>query len=300
MDDDPSTIHSINITSGTFPEKLADRIECGDTIEFENDQTDELDIFQVYQDGNDYYRVYGGLELFNVRKNTSVKKRRILLSFHLHEKEMELHFCVIPSNQRQTFLKSRRCPVENCEKNRLILHKNELKISLTDEKESQKLVVYHGDTIEFEWTSKRGGGYRIEEKKYCPISGGLYKVEQSSEISTSNRVTSKGNFRKTFNEFGTSFFFRLTETNQIQDIIVCVIKEKYRIEYIQITDTHIQPNVTRIEQNDVVVFEWNTNEQQTIGQIEPFTIDEGQQQSIEVCCLRRRMKEGGNCSMFCS
>ena len=300
MDDDPSTIHSINITSGTFPEKLADRIECGDTIEFENDQTDELDIFQVYQDGNDYYRVYGGLELFNVRKNTSVKKRRILLSFHLHEKEMELHFCVIPSNQRQTFLKSRRCPVENCEKNRLILHKNELKISLTDEKESQKLVVYHGDTIEFEWTSKRGGGYRIEEKKYCPISGGLYKVEQSSEISTSNRVTSKGNFRKTFNEFGTSFFFRLTETNQIQDIIVCVIKEKYRIEYIQITDTHIQPNVTRIEQNDVVVFEWNTNEQQTIGQIEPFTIDQVQQQSIEVCCLRRRMKEGGNCSMFCS
>lgn len=284
MDEDPSTIHVINISQGSFPEQIIDRIECGDTIEFENDQNDEYDVFQVYKNGNDYYRIDGGLELLNVRKNSSVKKRRLILSFDLHENEMELNFCIIPSNQRQTFLKSHRCPVETCEKNHFILYKNELKILLTDAKESQKLIVHYGDTIELEWTSKRGGGYRIEEKKYCPISGGLYKVEQSSEMSSTTRVTSKGNFRKTFNEFGTSFLFRLTETNQIQDIIVCIIKEKYRIQRIEITDTHIQSNVTRIEQNDVILFEWNTKDKQTIGQIEPFNIDHVQQQSIEVCC----------------
>ena len=278
--DDLETIHVINITNGSFPSQIPDRIECGDTIEFQTDQNDQWDIFQVYKDENDYYRIDGGLELLNVRSNTSSKKRRLLLSFNLHQEEIQLDFCIIPSNQRETF---RRCSAETCEKNRLILRKNELKVPLTDDKESQKLLVHKGDTIEFEWTSKRGGGgYRIEERKYCPISGGLYKIEQTAETSN-NRPTSKGNFLKTFDQFGTSFFFRLTETNQIHDIIVCIIKDKYRIEHIQITDTHIQPNVTRIEQNDSIVFEWKTNAKQTIGQIQPFTVDRVKQQSIEVC-----------------
>lgn len=285
-DDDLETIHVINITNGVFPSKIPDRIECGDTIEFQTDENDQWDIFQVYKDENDYYRIDGGLELLNVRSNTPPKKRRLVLSFNLHQREIQLDFCIIPSDQRETFLKSRRCSPETCEKNRLILHKNQLKVPLTDNKESQKLLVHKGDTIEFEWTTNRsGGGYRIEERKYCPISGGLYKIEQTAETSN-NRPTSKGNFLKTFDQFGTSFFFRLTETNQIHDIIVCIIKDKYRIEHIQITDTHIQPNVTRIEQNDSIVFQWNTNEKQTMGQIEPFTVDRVKQQSIEVCCVR--------------
>lgn len=288
--DDLETIHLINITNGSFPSQMPDRIECGDTMEFQTDENNHWDIYQVYQDGKDFYRIDGGLELINVRNNTPAKKRRMVLSFNLHQNEIQLYFCIIPSNQREVFLKSRRCSAEICEKNRMILRKNEQKISLTDQKESQKVLVHKGDTVEFEWTSKRdGGGYRIEERKYCPISGGLYKVEQAAE-SSNTRVTSKGNFLKTFDQFGTSFFFRLTETNQIHDIIVCIIKDKYRFEHIQITDTDIQPNVIQIEEKDFIVFEWNTKEKQTMRQMEPFSVDRVKQQSIEVGMeVRRRI-----------
>jgi hypothetical protein len=283
-DDDTETIYVFDISNGSFPEQIPDHIQSSDTIEFKTDQKDEYDIFQVYKDGNDYYRINNGLQLLNIKTNTSADKRRISLSFTLNQSEIELYFCIIPSSQRETVIKSRQCPPKNCEKNRLILHKNEMKFSLSDNKESQKIILHKGDTIQLDWTSKRNINYRIEEKKYCPISGGLYKIEQPSEIPI-NRAISKGNFIKTFKEFGTSFLFRLTETNQIHDIIVCIIKEKYRIKHIEITDTHIQPNVTRIEQNDSIVFEWNTKEKQSLVQIEPFTIDEDKQQSIEVCLL---------------
>jgi hypothetical protein len=281
-DDDTETIYIFDISNGSFPEQISDHIQSGDTIEFKTDQKEEYDIFQVYKDENDYYRINNGLQLLNIKHNTSADKRRISFSFHLHQSEIELYFCIIPSLQRATLAKSRQCPQVNCDKNRLILHKNEIKFSLTDNKESQKIILHKGDTIQLDWTSKRHSSYRIEEKKYCPISGGLYRVESTTDIPI-NREISKESFTKTFNQFGTSFLFRLTETNQIHDIIVCIIKEKYRIKHIEITDTHIQPNVTRIEQNDSIVFEWNTKEKQTIVQIEPFLIDDDKQQSIEVC-----------------
>jgi hypothetical protein len=286
-DGDTDTIYTLDITNGSFPEQIPDHIQSGDTIEFKNDKKDEYDIFQVYKDDNDYYRINNGFELLNIKSNTPENNRRILLSFTLNQSEIELYFCIIPSLQREIFLKSRKCPQENCEKNCFILHKSEIKFSLNDNKESQKVILHKGDTVELDWTSKRGIAYRIEEKQYCPVSGGLYKIEQTSEINT-NRALPKGKFTKTFNEFGTTFLFRLTETNQIHDIIACIIKEKYRIKYIEITDTNIQPNIIRIEQYDSIIFEWNTKEKQTIVQIEPFIMDEIQQQSIEVCISKKK------------
>ncbi|CAF3704714.1 unnamed protein product [Rotaria sp. Silwood1] len=280
-DDDENTIHFIDISNGLFPEQIPHRIESGDTIEFKTNKTDEYDVFQVYKDEDDYYRINNGFELYNIKNNTTKNNRRILLSLDLQQPKIELYFCILPSSQREIVIKSRKCSNENCEKNCLIVHKSEIKFSLGDNKESQKLVLHKGDTIELDWASKRGNGYRIEENKYCPISGGLYKVEQTTEITT-NRALSKGNFTKTFKEFGTSFLFRLTETNQIHDIIVCIIKDNYHIKYIEITDTNIQPNIISIEQNDSIIFQWNTTQKQTIVQIEPFIIDPLNQQSIEL------------------
>ncbi|CAF3224711.1 unnamed protein product [Rotaria sp. Silwood2] len=280
-DDDEDVIHVIDISNGSFPEQMPNRIESGDTIEFKTNQTDEYDIFQVYKDGVDYYRINNGFELYNIKNSTTKNNRRILLSLSLHRSKIELYFCIIPSSQSGVVLKLRKYSNENCEKNCIIVHKSEIKFSLSDNKESQKLILHKGDTIELDWTSKRGNGYRIEEKKYCPISGGLYKVEQTSEITT-NRALSKGNFTKIFNEFGTSFLFRLTETNQIHDIIVCIIKDNYHIKHIEITDTNIQSNLISIEQNDSIIFEWNTTQKETIVQIEPFIFDQINQQSIEV------------------
>jgi hypothetical protein len=291
-DDDTDTIHIFDITNGSFPEQIPDHIQTGDTIEFKNNTKDEYDIFQVYKDGDDYYQITNGLKLLNIKNNTSQKNRRTVLSFNFNQSNMELYFCIIPSSQRETILTSRKCPNEYCEKNCLVLHKSEIKFSLTDNKESQKVILHKGDIIELEWTSKRGTGYRIEEKKYCPISGGLYTIEQISETAT-NRAVSKGNFRKIFNEFGTSFLFRITETNQIHDIFVCIIKEKYQIKHIEITDMDIQPNIITVEQNDSIVFEWNTKQEQTIVQIEPFILDDVKQQSIEVGILKKKMNKFG-------
>ena len=288
-DDHTNLIYTLDITNGSFPEKMPDRVENGDMIEFKTNKTDEYDIFQVYKDGNDYYRVTNGLELLNIRNDTPEKSTRILFSFALNQPEVELYFCIIPSSQRATFSKTRQCPKENCERNCVKLNKAETTFSLNDNKESQKIYFHKGDTIELDWTSKRGTGYRIEEKKYCPISGGLYTVEQSSET-TSTRAVSSGKFTKTFNEFGMSFLFRLTDTNQIHDITVCIVKERYKIKHIEVTDTIIEPNIIWIEQNDSIVFEWNTQRKQTIAQIEPFILDE-KQQCIEVCTSRQMNKD---------
>ncbi|CAF3616975.1 unnamed protein product [Adineta steineri] len=280
-DDDADVIHIIDIRNGTFPEHISGRIESNDTIEFKVNSDDDYDIFQVYKDNTDYYRIDNGIELFNINNNTSEKKRRIVLSFSFHCTTMELYFCIIPSLQHETYFKSRQCPKENCEKNYLVIYRNEMKFSFNDNKESQKIILHKNDTIELEWISKRGNSYRIEENRYCPISGGLYKIEQPSDIIT-NHAVSQGKFQKTFNEYGTSFLFRLTETNQIHDIMVCIIKDKYQIKHIEITDINIQPNIISIEQNDSIIFEWNTKEKQTLIQIDPYLIDKNTQQSIEL------------------
>ncbi|CAF4237631.1 unnamed protein product [Rotaria socialis] len=280
-DDDADMTYVIDITNGSFPEQMPDRIDSGDTVEFKTDKTDEYDIFQVYKDENDYYRIHNGFELYNINNTTRKRNRRISLSLALHQPKIELYFCIILSSKRQVVFKSRKCSVENCEKNCLIVHKSDIKFTLSDEKESQKLILHKGDTIELEWSSKRGNGYRIEEKKYCPISGGLYTVEQPSEL-TISRPQPKGCFRKTFTEFGTSFLFRLTDTNRIHDIIACIVKSKFKVSYIDITNDNIQPNIISIEQHDSIIFQWNTTEKQSVQQIQPFTVDQTNQTSIEM------------------
>ncbi|CAF2099167.1 unnamed protein product [Rotaria magnacalcarata] len=160
LEDDADIIYVLDITNGSFPEQMPDRIESGDTIEFKTNKTDQYYIFQVHKDENDYYRINNGFELYNINNHTPKNYRRISLSLGLPQSKIELYFCIIPSSQRQ-FIRvtsNFRC----------------------DNKESQKLILHKDDTIELEWASKRGNGFRIEEKKYCPISGGLYTLEQQT------------------------------------------------------------------------------------------------------------------------
>jgi hypothetical protein len=280
--DETKMIHIIDLNNGLFPDKIPERIECDDIIEFRINGKDEYDIFQVYKDVNDYYRVNNGYQLLNIKNRTPENERRILLSFSLNQPSIDLYFCIIPSSERQTILSTRKCPKINCESNHLKIQKCEIKFPLTDTKESQKVYIHKGDTIELDWTTKSATGYRIEEKKYCPISGGLYTVEQTSDT-ISNRTSAKGKFCKTFNEFGMSFLFRLTDTNQIHDVTVCIVNDTYKVKHIEITDNHIQPNIIWIEQSDWIIFEWNTKRKQTFVQIHPYNIDETTKQSKEVC-----------------
>jgi hypothetical protein len=288
-DEQTKMTHVIDITDGSFSKQMPPRIECDDLVVFKNDGQDEYDIFQVYKDGNDYYRIDNGYELLNIKSSTPVNDRRILLSIALNQAEIEFYFCVIQSSQRETISANRKCPKLNCEPNCLKIQKSEIKFSLTDDKESQKVYLHQGDTIEIDWSSKSGTAYRIEERKYCPISGGLYVVEHTSD-KTPNRALAKGKFSQTFSELGMSFLFRLTSTNQVHDITVCIINETYKIKHIEITDNNIQPNIIWIEQTDWIAFEWNTKRKQTIVQIEPYTMDENRQQSVEVCVFRRKLQ----------
>ncbi|CAF4832449.1 unnamed protein product [Rotaria sp. Silwood1] len=272
--------HFLDVENGLLPEEMPQRIECNDIVEFTIKENTEYDIFEVYKDGNDYYRVINGYELLNIKNHTPQNKRRLLFPFALNQPHSELYFCIMPSSQRQTLSETLKCPKQNCEKNRLIVNKPEIKFTLTDEKENQKVYLCKGDTVDIEWITS-GPGYRMEEKKYCPVSGGLYTVSQTSD-NVSHRVSSKGKFSKTFTDFGMSFLFRLTDTNQIHDITVCIVNKTYKMKHIEIKDDKIQPNIIWLDENDWIRFSWNGRHKQTVVQIEPFTISENKQQSIEL------------------
>ncbi|CAF3816167.1 unnamed protein product [Rotaria sp. Silwood1] len=274
-DEQKRKIHIIDVINRR-PTKIPTYIVCEDLIEFEIHENDEYDIFQVYYDGKDYNRIVNGYELRNISSHTPKHDRRMLLSLDLNQTQSEpdIYFCVIPSSHSQTVSKTRKCPPEYCEYNYIKIKRRVEKIFLTDEQKNQKVYLYKGDTIELKWSSQHGTAYHIEEKKYCPVSGSLYTVE-----ATSDRPSSEGTYNKTFDEFGMSFLFRITDTNQIYDITVCVINDKYKIKYIEITDNNIRPNTIWIERNDWIAFEWYTTCEQTIKQIEPFPISENQQQS---------------------
>lgn len=271
-------IHKLDIRNGLFPEEMPKHIESDSIVEFQINGKTEYDIFQVYKDGNDYYRIDNGYELLHIKSNTPENERRIFLSLALNQPSIDFYFCIIPSSESQTIQTTKKCPKINCEKNCLKIQKPELKLTLDDKEESQKVYLSKGDTIELNWKTNRNTNYRIEERKYCPISGGVYSVEQ-----TSNRTTANGKYSKTFNDFGMSFLFRLTDKNEVHDMIICVVNGKYKIKHIEITDDGIQPNIIWIEQSDWILFDWNTKRKQTITQIEPFQIDDKKQQSIEVC-----------------
>ncbi|CAF1616072.1 unnamed protein product [Rotaria magnacalcarata] len=107
LEDDADIIYVLDITNGSFPEQMPDRIESGDTIEFKTNKTDQYYIFQVHKDENDYYRINNGFELYNINNHTPKNYRRISLSLGLPQSKIELYFCIIPSSQRQVVFKSR-------------------------------------------------------------------------------------------------------------------------------------------------------------------------------------------------
>ena len=281
-DEETKMIHVINLDEGEFRDELPPRIECDDVIEFRIIDKESYDIYQVYKDGNDYYRVDNGYELKDIKTRTAENDRRLLLSLALNQENIEIYFCIIPSKERNTILSTRKCPKKYCEKNRLTIQKCEIKFVLTDEKDSHKVYIHKGDTVEIEWTSKTGAAYRIVEKRYCPVSGGLYNVEHKGE-NPSTRPSARGKYSKTFNDFGMSFLFRLTDTNQIHDVIVCIVNDTYKVKHVEVKENNIEPNIIWIEQSDWIVFEWNTKRKQTVVQIDPFSIDDNEQKAMESC-----------------
>ncbi|CAF4125790.1 unnamed protein product [Adineta steineri] len=188
----------------------------------------------------------------------------------------EFIFCVIPSSRRGEISKTGICPLAYCTINHLVIQRRVQKYFLMNQKTNQKVYLHKGDTIELTWSSEDNITYRIEEKKYCPISGGLYTPEQ-----TFDSTLAEGMYRKTFNELGMSFLFRYTDTNEIYDVIACIVNDEYKIKHILITDNKIQPNIIHIEQHDWIMFEWHGKHAQSIVQIEPFRTDKDQQ-SIEM------------------
>lgn len=275
-------IHHINIDDDLCLVPTGDLIESTDIVQFETKSGKAIDIFEVYKDGDDFFPVVNGYELRNVKNNTPAAERRLLFPFALTDSDIDLYFCIIQSSERQAVTKARKCPRQSCETNVLKIHKPEIKISLGDATESQKVFLHKGETIEIDWLTTQSVGYRIEEKKYCPVSGGLYATQQSSEY-ISTRISSKGTFSKTFNDFGMTFLCRINDKNNIHDITACIVDESFAIKLIEITDDKILPNIIWLEQNDWIRFSWNGKHKQTFVQIESFAVSEKKQQSIEVC-----------------
>ena len=298
-DEQKRTIRTIELTDGIFSERLPERIECDDIVEFKITGKGEYDIVQVYKDGSDFYRVQNGFELLSVKNRTPAMDRRILLSFGLTQLETDIYFCIIPSTERQVWSTSQKCPTERCEHNHLIVRQLDLKFSLTDKKDNKKVYLHRGDTIQCEWFSDQGMAYRMEEQKYCPVSGGFYTVEQAPN-DVSSRASAKGQFSKQFNDFGMSFLVRVNDKNQRHDITVCIVDDTYKMKFIEITDDKIQPNVIWIEQADWIVFEWTTKRKQSVVQIKPFEVDKQKQESIQVCCLQNQTEGHFSFSLFLS
>ncbi|UJR19905.1 hypothetical protein I4U23_023037 [Adineta vaga] len=283
-------IHVIKITTDPLIHRPPIYVQCGDVILFEIKGNKKHDIIQVYKEcksrptskyqssglcckeHDNYYRIKNGYALFDITNRTPEKDRLLPLSIELppDQSEIDLYFCVIRSSQRDSILEDPICPEKYCELNHLKMTKRQTKISLTKEETNQLTHLYKGDTIELDWSTEHETGYQIEEKKYCPISAGLYTIPPTLNKTSSSRRK----YRKTFNEYGMSYLFRLTDTNQIHDITVCVVNNTYNRKYVSITDYDIRPNFLTIEQDEWVIFEWDTTNKQSIVQIEPFHIDD--------------------------
>ena len=291
-DEQTKTIHTIDICSCP-PTKMPAYAEWGDSIEFRIDGKETYDVYPVYKDGDDYYLINDSSPLRDINSSTPTNDRLMLLSPALKrngnesESGVDLYFSVFPSSRRNSVLETPKFPRRYCKSNRVTIRNRGKVISLTDEQTNQKVFLNKGDTIELELSSNRGIAYRIEERKYCPVSGGLYTVEQ-----TSARALSKRRYAKTFHEYGMSFLFRFTDKNQLHDIITCVIDTKYKsqIKSIKITDNNIQPNKIAIEQNDWILFEWDTEREGISIQIEQLYTDENEQQPIKVCISFKNIK----------
>lgn len=284
-DEQTKTIHIIDICSWP-PSKMPLYAEWGDSIEFKINGKETYDVYPVYKEGDDYYRINDSSPLIDINNSTPTNDRLMLLSLALNrnenesESEIDLYFCVFASSRRRSLLTTSKCPGRNCESNRVRIRKRGRSITLADERKNEKYILKKGDSIQLEVLSEHGIAYRIEEKKYCPVSGGLYTVEQTSDIASSKIL-----YTKTFDEYGISFLFRFTDTNQLHDITTCVVTTRHeaQIKKIKITHNNIQPNKLSIEHNDWILFEWDTGCVGTGIRIEQLYIAGNKPKPITVC-----------------
>lgn len=312
-DEENKRIHVIGITKSP-PTKIMQSTNFYTLVQFEVFGCGKYDIFQVYKTGDEYYRISGGLELLNISRHTPINHRCIPFSLALDEGEAEadFYFCVIPSSLRETVLKQRTCPRAYCEENRFTIMRTK-RILLTDQTEFRKVYLRKGDKIELEWSSEQGAVYHIEEKKYCPKSGGVYTYKKSFEehntvyyIEGKKYCTKCGSlccdekiydnelsatkYTKEFDEMGMSFLFRFTDKNQIHDITACVVNRNHAIRHIRINDDNIPRDIITIEQNDWVLFEWDFKSKPNVAKVESFYDHESKKYSIEVCILSEKIE----------
>lgn len=277
-DDDDRTIHVLSIRDGRWVDELPVRLESGDVIELKIVDTHLYDFLQVHFDGENYRRLKGGTHLTDLQANSPVASRRLALSIAIRDESIDLHFALFPSNQRDAVLHSPTIPRQLCDAHRFTIFSSVVKVSFTDARESQKITLHRGERLQLEWNSKKGVPYRIEEKRFCPVSAGLYTVHRSAPPSAS--IT--GQWSETFDELGTTYLFRLTESNQIQDILVCLVKKRFALHLLRIDDRTIDPPRLDIEQHDSVLFHWHTHDKLTFTPVEPFRRDRQSNQPIPV------------------
>ena len=274
-------IHAIELVNGKFPETISEVIETDDSVEFQVNDAKPVDIVQVYEYNKNFYRAHNGFQLRKVTNRTPPEKRRLNLSFALVKPSTELIFCVMPSVENQNLPSNHKYPKEKCQPNRLKITQPEFNVVLDDQQQNQKVYLHKGDTLTITWSSSRGATFMIEERQYCPVSGGLYTVPNSED--SQGKMSSQEKFKKTFIDYGMFFFVRLTSKNEIHDVTTCVVNDNYTVKSIKITDKGIEPSIIWIEQTDFIEFRWNTKRKQSITQINPTQIDPKTRNSIEVC-----------------
>ena len=284
-EEETRTIHLVKLENAQFPANMPEPIESDDSIEFTTNDSKPVDIIQVYLDDKDFYLAHKGFQLRNLTNRTPQADRQFNLSFALTKPSVDLFFCVIPSSENENPPKGNKYPREKCERNRVVIQKPEFKVELTDEPQNQKMYLHKGDTVEITWSSSQGISYRIEERHYCPVSGGLYPVHNDN---AQREPAPKGKFKNTFLEYDMTFFVRLTAKNQVYDLTTCLVHDRYSVIPIRITDQSIEPNLIWIEQTDYIEFEWNTKQKQSIVEIDPSQVDPKTRNSIEVCIAHER------------
>lgn len=271
----------IQIYDGRFTGNLRKLIETDDIVEFQTIDESSYDVIQVYQDGNDFYEVPNGFHFYGLHKRTDTTKSRFVLSLKFEENETSILFCVMKSTANEKSTKQRKFPKSQCEQNLLIIQKPEFSFDLTDEKINQKVYLHQSDQIKLKWSSDEGIAYRIEERRYCPVSGGFYTVDEEKN-ETSRRGKIKGQFTRRFEDLGTSFLCRLTDKNELHDVTICVVTGAYQIKRIEFEENAIKPYSIEIEQGHSIEFVWSTKRKLTFYQIDSFHTDPKTRKSIKV------------------
>lgn len=284
-EEETRTIHLVELENGRFSENMPELIESDDSIEFQANDGTPVDIIQVYQDDKDFYRAHNGFALRQLTNRTPQANRRFNLSFALNKPTVDLFFYVIPSSENENPPKGNKYPRDKCQPNRIVIKKPEFIVELTDQPQNQKMYLHKGDTVEISWSSSKGASYRIEERHYCPVSGGFYPVHNPN---IQREHAPKGKLNNTFLDYGMSFFVRLTSKNEIYDLTTCVVHDRYSVSPIKITDQLIEPNLIWIEQTDYIEFEWTTKRKQSIVEIDSCQVDPKTGKSLEVCIADER------------